>query len=169
MVKIFSLKTIGIFWEIACLKASPETLKGSRNIFLASLSANFFVSLLINLNFEKISLAAALSLLECLTLIVLTATILLYSKKYERLNKTISALMGIGAIIGIFAYLLIVVLPPSLLIIFRPAILIWNLSATAKVLTHSMEIGFGRAFLIAIGYAFCLWQILTFFYSMIAV
>ena len=169
MVKIFSLKTISIFWEIACLKASPETLKGSRNIFLASLSANFFVSLLINLNFEKISLAAVLALLECLTLIVLTATILLYSKKYERLNKTLSALMGIGAIIGIFAYLLIVVLPPSLLIIFRPAILIWNLSATAKVLTHSMEIGFGRAFLIAIGYAFCLWQILTFFYSKIAV
>jgi hypothetical protein len=102
-------------------------------------------------------------------LIVLTATILLYSKKYARLNKTLSALMGIGAIIGIFAYLLIVVLPPSLLIIFRPAILIWNLSATAKVLTHAMEIGFGRAFLIAIGYAFCLWQILTFFYSKIAI
>ena len=169
MAKIFSLKTISLFWEIARLKASPETLQGSKNIFLATLLANFFVSLLINLNYEKVSVAAVLSLLECLTLIVLTATILLYTKKYERLNKTLSALMGIGAIIGIFAYLLIIILPPSILIIFRPAILIWNLSATAKVLTHSMEIGFGRAFLIAIGYAFCLWQILTFFYSQISV
>ena len=169
MAKILSLKTISLFWKIACLKASPETLQESKNIFLASLSANFFISLLINLNYEKISVAAVLSFLECLTLIVLTAAILLYIKKYERLNKTLSALMGIGAIIGVFAYLLIIVLPPSLFIIFRPAILIWNLSATAKILTHSMEIGFGRAFLIAIGYAFCLWQILTFFYSQMSV
>ncbi len=169
MVDISPLKTLVLFWQIACLRASPETLNISNNVFLTSLSANFFVSLFINLNYEKFSTAALLSLLECLTLIILTTAILLFAKKYERLKKTLAALMGIGAIIGIFAYLLIALTPASLLTIFQPVILVWNLSATAKILTHALEISFGRAFLIAIGYAFCLWQTLAFFYSQVVV
>ena len=161
------MKTLNIFWEIASLRASPETLKISKQLLLVSLATNLFISVLINLKYETFFTGVMLSLLECTTVIALTITILFYVKKSERIQKTLAALMGVGAIIGFFGYLVITLVPTSHIILFRPVILVWNLSATAKILAYSIDIRFSRAFFVAIGYALCLWQILTFFYPII--
>lgn len=161
------MKTLSLFWKITTLRESPEQLRVSKEIFLLALLANFFVSVSLNLMHEALFSSTMLSLLECFTVATLTAAILIYVNKIERLWKTLAALMGAGAIIGLFAYLMLTFVPISQMLIFRLTILLWNLSAIAKILSHTLEIRFNQAFFITIGYAFCLWQILSFFYPII--
>ena len=148
------------FWRICLLRLGPQDLPRSSALLGLTVLVNLVLSLLINQRRLPLTESLILAGLEIAVLAGLTGVLLSAFSRAQRLVQTLSALMGSGAMIGLVALVMLSVFP-ALSNGPRIAIFVWNLLVIAHVLRHALEIQLFLAFLVAIGYAIILIQIVV--------
>lgn len=122
--------------------------------------ANLALSTTINHMQLALGPAFIIAAVELCVLAGLTATLLYYRALTNRVRQTVTALMGSGAFIGAMVLVLLVVMPqlPALL---RLLVFFWNLAVIGHILRHAMDIHPVAGFIIAIGYAVVIIQLVV--------
>lgn len=158
---------INAFWGMCILRVAPQDVPRSTVLLALATALNLLLSVLINQLQLDLGAAMLVAIVELVVLFGLTATLLFYRRSSPRLTQTMTALMGTGAIIGALVLLLLWSFPqiPQLL---RLAIFLWNLLIMAHILRHALDVHLAVGFLIAIGYAVALVQLIWFIDGLMA-
>lgn len=148
------------FWEVCVLQKAPQDIVYSRGLFVLLLLIGFVVdNINLNIALPQVMLPSVLGVVSLHTLILLgSLSALLMVMGYQaRIVQTLTALLGTGIILSLFAL-------PVLLIVGRSAnepgyfgiilllLNIWSLLITAHILRHALSVGFLLAGLLAFGY-----------------
>lgn len=159
---------IRAFWQVCNFKLAPQGIPYSPTLLCVTTAANTLLSISIYYRLKPgVGESVIHTLLELVVLIGLTITILYSFARSHRVVQTLTALMGTGALIGIFALILLVAfqtlpVPAGVGTLLMWAIFFWNLSVVANILCHALDAHLVVGFLIAIGYMFVLSQFRVF-------
>lgn len=149
---------IHFFFELCTLRRAPQDLPASQTLFGLLILVNLFIGTLV-------SLVGGLALLPgvlqgaieiALTLAVLAGALKL-TRRASRLLQAATALLGVGALIGVLALLPLslvtgegsgsdLALLSGLMIL---ALFIWNLVVSGHILRHTFDITLGQGTAIA--------------------
>jgi hypothetical protein len=150
------------FWGVCVFRLGPQDLPRSGALLGLAALTNLALGVVINQRQLPLGSAILVALLEFGVLTVLTGLLTLAFRFPRRLVQTLTALFGSGAVIGSLALALLLVLRdiPQLL---RVGIFLWNLLVMAHILRHALQIHMAAGFVIAIGYALVLVQLIGLF------
>ncbi len=156
-----TLTVVRAFARLCALRIGPQDIPRSSALLLLTTLVNLSLSTLINRIQLDFGSALLVAVLEMSVLLGLTSALLFYVSHTARAVQTLTALMGSGAVVGAVVYL-ILTLVPQLPEILRLAIFAWNLIIMAHILRHALAVHFAIGFLIALGYALFLIQLIVF-------
>lgn len=149
-------KIINVFWKICLFKLAPQDLPASNHLMLLSMVLYGIVSALIGL-LNLTPGAAFLSAIFDIALVGAMTQLLLWIKHLTpRFQQAFTALMGSGAILGLFALPWLFLnmqmaeapaLLPSLIIL---GLVMWNLGIVGHILRHTISAPFYVGVLLAI-------------------
>jgi hypothetical protein len=148
------------FWQICLLRLAPQAVPRSGVLLVLAALINLALSVSINSLQLPFRYALLIALLEMAVLIGLTAALLYAFNRSARLQQTLTALMGSGAVIGaivLVLFLALTDLPP----LPRLAVFLWNLLVMGHVLRHALNMHLIAGFFMAIGYAVVLRQLIV--------
>lgn len=153
-------RLITIWFDICLLRAGPQDLPVSRELLWLSAGAYTLVSFLLSYSGYPAGEALLVALLD-LGLLIGFAVVLLYLRgRPERLNQTLTALAGSGALLGLISLPLVHVLltgqvsgevPPFVAILWF-LLYGWSLLVVSHITRHALSISFPFALGIAIVY-----------------
>lgn len=148
------------YWDICIFRLGPQHLPRSGALLVITALANLCLSMLINRLQLDLPTALLVAALEFVVVAGLTGLLLLAFRHSARLTQTLTALMGTGAVIGTIVLVLLSVSPqlPQLL---RVTVFLWNLLVMAHILRHALEVHLVAGFVIAVGYAMVLIQLIA--------
>ncbi|MCP5202401.1 MAG: hypothetical protein H6977_20585 [Gammaproteobacteria bacterium] len=157
-----SLIVARAFWGVCIFRLGPQDLPRSGLLLALAALANLVLGVIINQRQLPLGAAILVALLEFGVLTGLTALLTLAFRYPRRLVQTLTALFGSGAVIGSLALLMLLVLRdiPQIL---RVGIFLWNLLVMAHILRHALQVHMAAGFVIAIGYAMVLIQLIGLF------
>jgi len=145
------------FWLKLCLlRAAPQDLPAPNWLLGFSVLCYAVISVLAMTLSYGFSVGVRVALLEAGLLVVFVAALLYLLNKPARIRQTLSALTGSGALLGLPAVLLAMVMTPEEgtaqpVSVAWLLLLIWNLLVTAHIMRHalssSLAIGLGVALL----------------------
>lgn len=146
------------YWGLCTLRNGPQDLPHSPSLFAVTAATNLVISVLINQLSLEFGQAVLIAGIEFAVLLSLTALLLVLFRFPGRLVQTLTALMGSGALIG-FVVLVAFTILPEIPVMMRLGIFVWNLVVMAHILRHALVIHIAAGFVIALGYAMVLMQI----------
>jgi len=168
-----SIKTLfTTFLEICLFQRGPQDLPAS-GIFLGIVFViSTFIALLlnlINLPFQQATVAVFINLA---VVIIITQLILRLYNKPMRFVQTLTAQLGAGIVISVFAVPVVVMLvyaekhDVSMItgIIFWLGLFVWETAVTAHILRHALSTNFFQGFLVAILYPLVYFQLIDFIF-----
>jgi hypothetical protein len=125
------------YFAICLLRKNPQDLPRSAELLAVSLVLYIAISTLVIVYSAPLATAMASSVIEILLVSLITWVILRLHKKPERLMQTLTAIVGTGCIISLFAIPLI----------YSG---IWNIMVLGHILRHALAttLGFGIVFAI---------------------
>ena len=153
-------KVINAFWKICLLKLAPQDLPASSGLMLLSMLAYGIASALVGLLSLSPEKAFLSGVLDIALVGAMTQLLLWIRQLGARFLQTFTALMGTGAILGLFALPLLFMqmqtgdqpaLLPSVLIL---GLMIWNLSVAGHILRHAISAPFFVGVLLALVYMY---------------
>lgn len=158
---------IGAFWAMCTFRLAPQALPASTALLGLTTLSNLVLSTLINQ--VRLSLGSSLfvAVLEMAVVVALTVALLHAFSRGPRTVQTLTALMGTGTVIGALVFVVLVALP-ALPPAIRLAIFLWNLLVMAHILRHALDTPFFVGFLVAVGYAVFLIQLVVFIDRLLA-
>jgi formate-dependent nitrite reductase membrane component NrfD len=147
-------------WLDLCrLRAAPQQLPASTALLALALVNYCLVGIAVALPGSGWSMALLLTLLDLAVMAGLTTLVLWVTGKPARLNQTLSALAGTGALLGLLALPLVLTAPepvPAWAGLSWLVLLFWSLAVRGHILRHALEITFGMGLLVSAGYALVL-------------
>jgi hypothetical protein len=143
------------FWLKLCLlRVAPQDLPASSWLLGFSILCYAVVSVLVMALSYGFADGVRVALLELGLLATFVSMLLYLLNKPARIGQTLSALTGAGALLGLPALLLVLVVPEheaSPVSVAWLMLLVWNLLVTAHIMRHalssSLAIGLGVALL----------------------
>ncbi len=153
-------KLLRIFWGICLFQKAPQDVPYSPGLFLLLLIPGFIVdNLNLNIALPKVMFASVILVVSLHTLFLLgSLSALLVVMGYRaRILQTLTALLGTGIILSIFALPLLLIVSriandPGFFGLILLLLNIWSLLITAHILRHAISIGLLLAGLLAFGY-----------------
>ncbi|NIN35213.1 MAG: hypothetical protein GWO08_12845 [Gammaproteobacteria bacterium] len=146
------------YFEICLLRKNPQDLPRSTELLAVSLALYIAISTLVIVYTAPLATAMASSVIEILLVSLITWVILRLHKKPERLMQTLTAIVGTGCIISLFAIPLIYSgmlwqtgeVLQSVAALLYLALVIWNIMVLGHILRHALAttLGFGIVFAI---------------------
>jgi hypothetical protein len=147
-------------WLDMCrLRAAPQQVPASPWLLGLALVCYSLVGIAVALPGSGWSMALLLTVLDLAVLAGLTGLVLSVTGKLARLNQTLSALAGTGALLGLLAVPLVLTAPepvPAWAGLLWLVILFWSLAVRGHILRHALDIPFGMGLLLSAGYALVL-------------
>ncbi len=170
---INSLKTLfNSFLEICLFQRGPQDLPTSGFflgiVFVISLSVALLLNL-INLSFQHAVVAV---ILNFAVVIIITQLILRLYNKPMRFVQTLTAQLGAGIVISVFAVPVVVMLvyaekhdvSMTTGSLFWLGLFIWEIAVTAHILRHALSTTLLQGFLISILYPLVYFQLIDFIF-----
>ena len=136
------------FINLCLLRAKPQDLPAASALTAATLVAYTLVGLGLSLPDLGFGRAALWATLDTLVIAVLTHGALLLRHFPERLQQTLTALLGSGALLGLVAWPII----GSQNSVVQLALLLWNLAVVAHILRHALSVPLGLSIIVSFGY-----------------
>jgi len=143
------------FWQLTTFRLGPQDLPRSSVLLVVISVINLILSITINHSVFSFGDSVLYGVLEMLVLTAVTSLLLVCFSSLNRLQQTLTALMGCGAFISMLV-VVVLVLIPSVPQWSQLAIFFWNLLVIAHVLRHALAVHFIAGFFCALGYAFAL-------------
>jgi hypothetical protein len=152
---------IRFFFELCLLRRAPQDLPASRPLVWTLVGAELLVGLLVGL---AAGLHPATSLAQGLAELALTLgalyLALLLVRHPGRFDQAASALLGTGALLGLFAVLPLAMDATgseetdaaALGAVLLLALLVWSIAVTGHILRHTFGIGLAQGAAIALGF-----------------
>lgn len=161
-----------IWLDICLLRAGPQDLPVSQVLLWLSAGVYALVSFLLSVSGYPAGEALQVALLDLGLLVVFAALMLYLRGKPERLNQTLTALAGSGALLGLIALPLVRMLAagqaagevPAFIIVLWLLLYGWSLLVVAHITRHALSIPFPFALGIAIVYTVVAMQIIGAFF-----
>jgi hypothetical protein len=156
------LQLIRAWIDICLWRRGPQDLPVSGILLGVSLCCYVLVSLLVSAGSYGIAAAVQLAALDLGLLVVFVLSILYLQNKTARINQTLSAMAGTGAVLGVCALPLVILVQqdqsaeqiPAVLTLLWLVLLIWNLLVMAHIMRHALSssfaIGLGASLLYAL-------------------
>jgi hypothetical protein len=161
-------RLITIWLDLCLLRAGPQDLPVSQVLLWLSAGAYLLVSFLLSVSGYPPGEALLVALVDLGLLIAFAAALLYLWGKTERLNQTLTALAGSGALLGLIALPLVQVLfagqeagqvPPFIILLWF-LLYGWSLLVVTHITRHALSISFPFALGIAIVYTLVAMQII---------
>ena len=151
------LTLVRTWLEMCWLRATPRQVPASPYLLWLALGFYLLVDLLTALPGAGWRSALGLTLVDLALLVGFTALLLRLSGKQARLNQTLSALAGTGALLGLVALPLVLAVQqdpaPPLAGLLWLVVLFWSLAVRAHILRHALSVPFGVGLVISAVYA----------------
>ncbi len=165
------------FWSICVLRKRPQDLPHSRTLLGATVTAYVLCGIIVSLPTTRTGAAVLIGVLSTTVLAAVTVVLLALGRRLERLNQTLSALLGTGVVLSPGAVLLSLGLhwaqpngpAAGSIALLWIAFLIWNLLISAHILRHALDVSFAMGVLIAISYAAVVLKVLAHLNALIGV
>lgn len=148
------------FWEICLLQKAPQDIAYSRRLFVFLLAFGFVIdNLNLNIALPELMVIPVLGVVSLHTIFLLgsLSALLLVMGYQARIVQTLTALLGTGIILSLFALPVLLIVgqstnEPGYFGLILLLLNIWSLLITAHILRHALSIGFLLAGLLAFGY-----------------
>jgi hypothetical protein len=160
------LALFNLFLDICLLRKGPQDVPASTALLKLCLVGYALSGLLVLLLNTSIPVAILQILLDLVLLSGLLYWGLLLHRHPQRFEQTLSALTGVGTLMGLLA------LPPMLWIVTQtadgdvslPSLLLlamlgWSITVIAHILRHAFETSLGLGILYALGYTLLSWTL----------
>ncbi|MDO9371162.1 MAG: hypothetical protein Q7U07_01000 [Gammaproteobacteria bacterium] len=142
------LNLLRIFVNLCLLRAKPQDLPAAPALTAAALVAYIAVGLGLSLPDLGFGRALLWAVLDTLVIVLLTHGALLLRHFPERLQQTLTALLGSGALLGLVAWPII----GTQNSIVQLVLLLWNLAVVAHILRHALSVPLGLSIIVSFGY-----------------
>lgn len=146
-----------IWYEMCLLRKAPQDLAASPYLLMLGMVFYGVMDLLVALPGSTWRLALGLTFLDMVVLWLLTSFVLMAVGKKERIVQALTALAGTGALLGVVALPLVMVVQqdpvPALAALLWMGLLAWNLAVRAHVLRHALSAPFGVGLVLSALYA----------------
>ena len=132
--------------QLCFLKEAPQDAPYSKSLFYFGIAAYYIVGVIITTFTQTLGVALVMALIQTAILIFLTNLLLWVRKTPERYEQTLSALTISGAIIGIAAMPVIMLLNSSgvseegFVSLLWVLLIIWETVVVGHIYRHSMDI-----------------------------
>lgn len=161
-------RLISLWFDICLLRAGPQDLPVSQVLLWLSAAAYVLVSFLLSIGAYPAGEALLVALLDFGLLVVFAALVLYLRGKTERLNQTLTALAGTGALLGLIALPLVQSLfagqsageVPGFVILLWLLLYGWSLLVVGHIVRHALAIPFPFALGVAVLYTLAAMQII---------
>lgn len=146
-----------IWLDICLLRATPQQVPASPYLLALAFGLYLLMDMLVALPGASWPTALALTLVDSAVLVLLTLLLLQVTGKRARLNQTLSAMAGTGALLGLLAVPLVITVqqqptPPMAALLWL-GLLFWNLAVRAHILRHALAAPFGVGLALSALYA----------------
>ena len=148
LIRLNQMPLLKTFINLCLLRAQPQDLPAAPALTAATLVAYTLVGLGLSLPVLGFGRAALWAVLDTLVIAVLTHSALRMRHFPERLQQTLTALLGSGALIGLVAWPII----GTENSVIQLALLLWNLSIVAHILRHALSVPLGLGIIVSFGY-----------------
>jgi len=155
------------FFDICRLRKYPQDIPQSNALFYACLVCYLLASVILALLSMPASTAIASSLIEMTLVMIFTYALLQIRARTARWLQTMTAILGTGIIINLFALPLYYAslhgneggVLQGVVVLFFFVLVIWNIVIMGHIFKHALEISMSIGVVIAISY---LWVISAF-------
>ncbi|MDA1106909.1 MAG: hypothetical protein O2845_00690 [Proteobacteria bacterium] len=141
-----------IFINLCLLRAKPQDLPVAPALTAAALAAYILAGLGLSLPDLGFGRAALWAVLDTLVIVLLTHSALLLRHFPERLQQTLTALLGSGALLGLVAWPIIGTQNSIVQLVLLLVLLLWNLAVVAHILRHALSMPLGLGIIVSFGY-----------------
>jgi hypothetical protein len=165
-------RLITIWLDICLLRAGPQDLPASNVLLALALSAYALVALGVSLMSASLPAALGITAIDVLLMAAFASLLLRWTNKVARLNQTLTALGGTGALLGLLAWPLISMIlrsqgqeeAPDLPVLLWLGLLIWNLAVVAHIVRHALSTTFLTGMGLSIVYALITYTVINSLY-----
>jgi hypothetical protein len=150
------------FFRICLLQRKPQDLPASRMLLTVSLVSYTAANVLLALDRIKLSKAVQAGVLETVLVTIITLVILRLSRYGKRWLQTLTALAGMGCIMGLLALPIFYgsthvgadTLLRVVMFLLDLGLLTWNVVVMAHILRHALDTSFAFGIIFALVYIF---------------
>jgi hypothetical protein len=165
-------RLITIWLDICLLRAGPQDLPASNVLLALALGAYALVALGVSLMSASLPAALGITAIDVLLMAAFASLLLRWTNKVARLNQTLTALGGTGALLGLLAWPLISMIlrsqgqeeAPDLPVLLWLGLLIWNLAVVAHIVRHALSTTFLTGMGLSIVYALITYTVINSLY-----
>jgi hypothetical protein len=158
-----------IWLDICLLRAGPQDLPVSRVLLGLTLAGYLLVSTLLSLPWYPGFTSLQIAVTDLALLIIFAGSVLYMTGNMARINQTLTALAGTGALLGLLALPLVQSLhraqdtePVSLpVLMFWLLLMGWNLLVVAHIIRHALSVILPIAVVIAVLYTLVAMQLIS--------
>ncbi len=141
------LNWIQFFFRVSFLKAAPQDAPTSRSVMYITVVLYFVIGLIITLHSQPWVQSVVTASIQTALVVFVTNLLVWIRSTPERFTQTITALMGTGALIGLFAVPVLNLMgtagsEENFASVLWVGLVIWETVVVGHILRHTMEASF---------------------------